>query len=131
MSLVVRGVWLAALALLVVALALAAHAEHDITKKIAASVTEKYKATGVVCTPEGMVHFPRGDGRWTVYDCLIRGSDPDLLYAEQIRSSPFRRCYAYAGQPVDVTGYLREILSSGQLRGGESTGSFPCVTDHV
>src|SRR6186713_2207144 len=56
MSLVVRGVWLAALALLVVALALAAHAEHDITKKIAASVTEQYKATGVVCTPEGMVH---------------------------------------------------------------------------
>ena len=126
----VRGLLIAALALLVVALALAARGSHDTRKKIAASVMEQYMATGVTCTTDGMVHFPRAGGRSKIYDCLIRGADPDLLYAEQIDSSPFRRCYAYAGQPVDVTSYLREILSSGQLPGA-SRERFPCVNDHV
>jgi hypothetical protein len=124
----VRALSLAALALLVLALALtlANGRSHSIAKRIAASAADQYKATDAACTTDGMVLFPRASGPSKIYDCLISGGDPDLLYDEHIRSSPFRRCYAYSGGPVDVTGYLHELLSRGQLR-ATSPERFPCV----
>ena len=123
-----RGLSIAALALLVLALAvsLANGRPRSIERRMAASVTEQYKATEAVCTTDGTVLFPRGSGRTVIYDCLILGADPDLLYAERIGHSSFRRCYAYVGEPVDVTGYLHELLSRDQLP-GTSPERFHCV----
>jgi hypothetical protein len=119
----VRILSMAALALLVLALTLAACSSFNAGKKIAASVTKQYQAVGAVCTKDGKVLFPREGGHW-VYDCLIRGADPDLLYAERIETSPFRRCFVYYRDAVDVTSFLRERHIS-----GASPKRFPCLND--
>jgi hypothetical protein len=125
-----RGLSIAALALLVVALALGGCGSQSTDVKIAASAKEQYKATGAACTTDGTLLFPHGGGRRVIYDCLIREADPDLLYAEHISSSPFRRCYVYTGEPVDVTNFVYEILSSGQ-RPGASLERFRCATPPI
>jgi hypothetical protein len=81
-------------------------------EKIAAGPMKQYNASEVSCTIEGTALFPDGGGRWKIYDCLISGADPDVLYYEHIRSSPFRRCYVYDGQPVDATKFLHHLASS-------------------
>ena len=125
---VVRGLSIAALALL--ALALAGCGSQSTGVKITASAKEQYKATGAVCTTARTLLFPNGGGRRVIYDCLIRGADPSVLYAEHISSSPVRRCYVYTGEPVDVTNLLYEILSSRQ-RSGTSPERFRCATPPI
>ena len=127
---VVRGLSIAALALLVVALTLAGCGSQSTGAKITARAKEQYKATRAECATAGTLLFPHGGGRRAIYDCLIRGADPGVLYAERISSSPFRGCYVYTGEPVDVTNFVYEILSSGQRR-GTSPERFRCATPPI
>jgi hypothetical protein len=70
------------------------------------------------------VLFPHGGRSWEVYDCLIRGADPDLLYAERIKTSPFRRRYVYDRDAADVTSFLHHFQIS-----GVSPKTFRCLND--